>query len=193
MDLFWLHKRIPQGYEFLIEKSIAMRKTIDSTVQTVKRIITELRPTLLDDLGLVAAIEWQVEEFEKRTNIECELGVNADNINLDNLDLDIATAVFRILQEALTNIARHANSTCAQIKLERKDNRLTMEISDNGRGITQDKISDPRSFGLLGIRERAQFLGGQVEIVSSAGRGTTIRVSIPMDQDGEKHDKNPYC
>jgi PAS domain S-box-containing protein len=177
MDLSWLVKRLPFDKESLHEKVEAMSKLIDTTAQTVKRISTQLRPGLLDDLGLVPAIEWQAQQFQERTQIPCELELETDDIVLDR---ELATAFFRIFQEALTNVARHADATLVKVTLKSKDGKLLLRVSDNGRGITKQQISHPKSFGLLGMRERARFWRGAFKVSGVQGKGTTVTASIPL-------------
>jgi signal transduction histidine kinase len=154
-----------------------MYELIDEAIQTVKRISTELRPGVLDDLGLSAAIEWAGQEFEKRTEIKLEFTSRPKDIILDG---DRSTAIFRIFQEALTNIVRHANATKARISLKQDGDRVVLRIRDNGKGIDKKQLSDPKAFGLIGMRERAMSKGGDVKISATPGGGTTIIVSIPL-------------
>ena len=179
MDLSWLDKRLPKDQEILSEKTKSMSKLIDMTIRTVQRVSTELRPGLLDDLGLAAAMEWQAEEFQNRTGIECKLTLDPENIILDQ---DRSTAIFRIFQETLTNVARHANATRVKVSLKEKAGKLEMKVRDDGKGITEKQISDPKSFGLMGIRERANFWGGEVTINGIRDKGTTVTVSIPVER-----------
>jgi len=178
MDISWLSKKLPKDQKTLLEKTRAMTKLTDTTIKTVKRISTELRPGLLDDLGLVAAIEWQAEEFKNRTGITCRLDVDAEDIMVEEKR---STTLFRIFQEALTNVARHAHVTAVTVSLKEKDSILELRVRDNGRGITKEQISDPQSFGLMGIRERAKSWGGEVKISGIEGKGTTVVVRISME------------
>jgi len=139
--------------------------------------MTELRPAILDDLGLVPAIEWQVEQFRKRTGIQCELTVVESEIDLVP---EATTALFRIVQESLTNVARHSGARHVQIELARTDRWLSVGVKDDGKGISALDLESNRSFGLLGMRERAQVFGGQVDIDSAPGVGTTVHVAIPL-------------
>ena len=150
---------------------------LNDTIQTVKSIITKIRPRLLDDLGLTAAIEWQAKEFQKHSGIVCELTIMPEDITAH---ADLSTALFRIFQEALTNVARHSGATRVTVKLERKNGRLSLHVEDNGRGIRQDEINDSKSFGLIGIQERARSWGGSVEIIGTPEEGTSITVIIPF-------------
>ena len=149
---------------------------IDQTIQSVRRISTELRPGILDDLGLVAAVEWAGEEFEARTGTTCRLDLPQDDIAVDP---EQATAIFRILQEALTNVARHAGASEVEVRLANEDGDLTLEVHDNGKGIAGDELSNGGSLGILGMRERAMLLGGELTISGPPGNGTTVRVRIP--------------
>ncbi len=149
---------------------------IDAVVQTLRRISCNLRPGLLDDLGIVAALEWQAGEFEKRTGIQCEFDLTEPSTVTD----DQSTAVYRICQEALTNVARHANATNVRVRLAESDGILSLEVHDNGQGIIDSEISDPGSLGLLGIRERVYALGGEFHIQGTPGQGTHLTVRIPL-------------
>jgi signal transduction histidine kinase len=160
----------------LLEKTKSMSKLTDMIIQTVQRISTELRPVILDDLGLVPAIEWQAQEFENRTNIKCETTIDCEDIDLDQ---NRSTALFRIFQEALTNVARHAEATKIKVRLKEKPGKLLLKIKDNGRGSTEEQVSDPKSLGLIGIRERIYPWGGEVNIKGLSKRGTTLTVILP--------------
>jgi signal transduction histidine kinase len=156
----------------------SMYGLIGMTIKSVRRIAMELRPGTLDDLGLVAAIEWQAQNFQRRTGIQCELFIeDGEDIGLDK---ELSTALFRIFQETLTNVARHAQATKVSIRLVESTGTLRLEIEDNGKGITEEDISNPKSLGLLGIRERALLFRGDVNITGSMGKGTRISVSIPL-------------
>jgi len=177
MDISWLGKRIPKDQKILREKTRAMTELTDTTIKTVKKISTELRPGLLDDLGLVAAIEWQAEEFQNRTGITCRIDVDPEDIMVGEKR---STTLFRIFQETLTNIARHAHATTVTVSLKEKDSSLELRVRDNGKGITKEQISDPQSFGLIGIRERVHPWKGEVKISGRPGKGTTVVVRIPV-------------
>jgi len=186
MDVHWLRHRLPGEEQSLIDKTHVMSKLIDRTVQSVRRICAELRPGLLDDFGLSAAIEWEAGEFAKRTDIECQILSDPEDMILPQ---GISTAIFRIFQETLTNIARHANATKVEIILKRQGERVEMRVSDNGKGITEEQIMDPRSFGITGMRERVHHLGGDLSIRGSRN-GTTVDVVIPIHQEGDLDDKS---
>jgi signal transduction histidine kinase len=179
MDMSWLSNRLAEDKRLLFEKTKSMLNLIDVTLKAVKRISTELRPGLLDDLGLAAAIEWQAEEFQNRTGCKCELTIDPKDIVLDD---DRSTAIFRIFQEALTNVARHADATMVKASLIEKADKLELRVEDNGCGITLEQISDPRSFGLIGIRERVHPWGGEVKIKGVRNSGTTVTVTVPLNR-----------
>ena len=155
----------------------AMGRLLDDTMDVVHRISTDLRPGVLDELGLEEAVEWQLEEFRKRTGISCrfETGFAGGSI-----DRDVSTAVFRVLQELLTNVVRHARASAVHVSLSAEKGRLALEVRDDGCGIPSGRIYAPRSFGLLGIRERVTNVGGSVAIQGEPGRGTVVSVSIPL-------------
>jgi PAS domain S-box-containing protein len=163
----------------LKQKINSLADMIDSSVESVQKISAKLRPGILDELGLIAAIEWQTEEFEKLTNIKCSLVLPKDEVKLER---DKTTAIFRIFQEALTNIARHSEATKVAVSLLNHQSNIFLEIQDNGRGITQEQIKDFRSLGIHGMVERAMVFGGQVSIEGFTGSGTIVKVEIPFDE-----------
>jgi len=178
MDLYWMASRLPKDLRPVLAKTKAMAAHIDTTIQTVRRIATELRPGILDDLGLVPAIEWQAQEFQQRRGIKCKVVSRISDHAI--LDEDLNTAFFRIFQETLTNVIRHAEATRVEVVLEQVGDSLVMEVRDNGRGITEPEINNTHSIGLLGMRERAALLGGEVAFQGEPGKGTTVRVTIPL-------------
>jgi signal transduction histidine kinase len=153
---------------------------VDSSIRSVRRIITELRPYVLDDLGLTAAVEWQAAEFGKRTGLDVTVSVYPGEIILDP---ERSTALFRILQEGLSNITRHARATRVAVSLTEIDGVIEFELRDNGCGITPEQIADPRSFGLIGIRERVRTLGGTSEISGRTGEGTRLVIRFTATDD----------
>jgi len=179
MDLSWLSKKLPEGQGPMADKTASMLKLVDTTVKTVKRLSTELRPGLLDDLGLVAAMEWQANEFQARTGIKTELSFEPDDIMVDN---ERATALFRIFQEILTNIIRHAAATRIDVYLHEKDEALELSVRDNGKGIAPKMLTSSKSLGLIGMRERCHHLGGAVDIRGKPGKGTTVTVNLPAGE-----------
>jgi len=162
----------------LREKIEAMIHLIDQTLDTVRRISSELRPSVLDDIGLVAAMRWQTRQFEAQTGIVCQCHFSLEDKDLDQQQ---STAIFRVSQEALTNVFRHAEATRIDIILEKENDELVLTVQDNGRGITADEKSDRLSLGLLRMRERVNLIGGAIHIRGIEGKGTeiTVRVSIP--------------
>ncbi len=177
MDLSLLRKRLPKGDRPVIEKTESMARLIETTIRSVKKISTDLRPGILDHLGLIAAIEWQAEEFEKRTGIRCVVSFDPEEVILDK---DRTTTVFRIFQEALTNVARHAKATEISVLLNMQADGLMLQVRDNGRGITEKQATAPKSLGLIGVRERVYYWGGTLTIDGSRNKGTTITVQIPL-------------
>jgi len=180
MDVAWLQRTLDRQAASVAPKLEDMSRLIDTTVQMVRRISAELRPSLLDDLGLAAAMEWQLDEFRERTGLEC---VFHSNLEDSALNADSATAVFRIFQETLTNVARHAQATRVVVALEESLETLTLRVQDNGRGITEADIGKAKSFGLLGMRERVHLLVGEIDIQSVPGQGTTITIRIPLQRE----------
>ncbi len=182
MDLSWLGRRMAESGDAatggaLPEKISSMTGLLDQAIQTMRGIATELRPGFLDHLGLHDGIEWAVQEFQNRTGIDCRLTAPAEDIALDE---DQVTGVFRIFEEILTNVAQHAKATAVGIKLEKHAGSVTLEVQDNGVGITKTQISDSRALGLLGMRERAHSLGGEFSIRGVQGNGTAVTVRIPV-------------
>jgi signal transduction histidine kinase len=175
LDLASLVRELPagQGQE---KKGESILTLVDQAIQVVRRISTELRPGILDDLGLVAAVEWAVREFETRTGTKCRVDLPAADITLDQ---ERDTAIFRIVQETLTNVARHANATQVDVLLKIDDGEVTLEVRDNGRGITDEQLAAGKSLGILGMRERAHLLGGTLSVIGVPGKGTVVRVRIP--------------
>ena len=155
----------------------------DSASQAVQRLATDLRPPILDGLGLAAALEWQTDAFVERTGIACELVLPQQ---LPPFISEIDTAVFRIVQEALTNVARHAAATRAEVTLQLEENGLTLRIVDNGKGMLLSAPDGRRRLGLVGMRERAYMLGGELKLQSSPGKGTQIEVTLPLPAAEEK-------
>ncbi len=178
MDVSWLNRRFLEEDAAFKKKLTSMEEVIDRTIQTVQKLSGELRPGILDDLGLAAAIEWQAEEFQNRTGIECEVSLSPEETVLNR---EQSTTMFRIFQETLTNVIRHARATKVEVRLEERTGSIVLEVTDNGRGITEAEISDPKSFGLVGMRERVDFIGGEVTIVGFPGKGTRITVTLPLE------------
>ncbi len=183
MDLALTEREIAKGSDAL--SATALREQIGSTIrlvdnaiETMHAIVRELRPEILDHLGLRDAIEWQLQEFQTRTKIECHFDAGPGEVDLD---MNRSIAVFRILQETLTNIARHSGATRVDVSLQEHDHQLVLQARDNGKGISQDALTDLSTFGILGMRERAHVFGGDVNVVGSPGQGTVVTVRIPTD------------
>ncbi|MDB6031037.1 MAG: Response regulator receiver sensor signal transduction histidine kinase [Verrucomicrobiales bacterium] len=177
LDLYWLATRLPKELKSIQKKAKTMSAHIDTTIQTVRRISTELRPGILDDLGLSAALEWQAQEFQKRTGIKCLV---VTDVKQPIMDEELNTAFFRIFQETLTNVIRHAQATRVEVSLRKTGRSLQLQVQDNGRGILEHEMNDTKSIGLLGMRERAALLGGTLHLKGTPGGGTTVTVKIPI-------------
>ncbi|MFC1964115.1 PAS domain S-box protein [Chloroflexota bacterium] len=190
IDLSWLAKECPADRKPLLEKAKSMSKLVDTTIQRVKSISTELRPGLLDVFGLVAAMEWQVSEFKKLTGMSIKINTEPEDIVLDR---DRSTVLFRVFQELLTNVARHADATRVKLDLTEEADKVVLTVTDNGKGITRARISDPRSFGLLGIRERVRSWQGEFRISGTPGKGTKAVVSIPLTNKEDDDAKDTHC
>lgn len=175
MDLAWLARRLPRRNSQMLKKIRSTRQLADSIIQSIRRISTELRPAVLD-LGLAAAVEWQVQEFQARSGIQCKVRLLTQEVVASNA----STAMFRIFQETLTNVTRHAKATRVEVVLQKQRDRLVLLIRDNGRGFDQADPSLSKSLGLLGMRERAAILDGRVNISSAPGKGTTVTAWIPL-------------
>jgi signal transduction histidine kinase len=181
-----LSKKIPEEQTPLRDQTASMINLVDMTMQTLKRIYMDLRPGMLDHLGLAVAIGWQAGEFQKRTGIRCKVAVDPEDLVLDP---DLSTAIFRIFQETLTNIARHADATKVAVCLKKTDKKVELTVRDNGTGITETQIAKPNSFGLLGIKERTNYWGGDVKIVGKTGKGTMVKINIPLQEKEARENK----
>jgi signal transduction histidine kinase len=186
MDLYWMRKRLDGGHKVLQEKIDRMVESLNAAIKSVQRIIAELRPSILDDLGLIEAVDWQSKEFQAKTGIKSS--VSTEGL-MDDLPKDITTALFRIYQESLTNVVRHAQATEVCTKIYHDAGNIVAEIRDNGIGIDENKIDNHNSFGLMGMKERAHALGGEVVISSATGGGTVVRAQIPIKRKGENNDQ----
>jgi PAS domain S-box-containing protein len=178
MDVTWLRGHLPAGDASVSGKLGDIEALLDGTVAATRRISSDLRPLMLDDLGLVPAVEWLVQKFTERNGIPCELDIGAPDLELHE---PYASAVFRILQESLTNAARHARASRVEVSIGLGDGSVALRVRDDGRGFSPEDPRKPGSFGLMGLRERAYLLGGDVSIASEPGRGTTVEVRIPLE------------
>ncbi len=179
MDSSWIRKALNEEQVKVIEKTRSMDSLLDSAISSIRRIVSELRPTILDDLGLQAAIEWYMGQFEQRSEIACDLRTGCWDI-VENPKVKIS--LFRIIQEALTNVARHSGASSVEISCRERSDRILVSIRDNGKGITGERISDLGSHGVRGMYERITMLGGSIRIRGRSGTGTVIRVQIPKDE-----------
>ena len=177
LDLTWLGGKLPRGARPLRRKIKTMSDHIDTTIHAIRRVATELRPGILDSLGLFAAIEWAASDFQERSGIFCEVKIEVEETTADP---ELTTVCFRIFQETLTNIIRHAKATHVEVSLTHRGDALILTVRDNGRGIAEKEIVNPHSIGLVGMRERAAQVGGDVLFFGLPGHGTTVTVRLPM-------------
>jgi signal transduction histidine kinase len=178
MDFSWINKRpLVQEDDELRQKVVTIMNLLDTTIKTVRRIATDLRPSILDDLGLLAAIEWQSQEFSNRSGIATEFSSGMDEFQYAPA---IAIGLFRICQESLTNVARHAAASKIRIMLEEGNGKILLTIRDNGKGFDTRKIGGKKTLGLLGMKERTLMMGGEFRIESLPGKGTTLMVTVPI-------------
>jgi signal transduction histidine kinase len=180
LDVSWMKRRLPHDHEAVAQCASIVQR-IDHTLNAVRRIATELRPSVLDQLGLAAALEWQGHEFATRTGIIVDIDLCADDIPVPD---DLGSSAFRILQESLTNIARHASATRVTIRLRLSPKRLKLVVADDGVGIAPDRLDGTGSLGLVGMRERALACGGTLDIARGERGGTTITLRVPLLPDG---------
>jgi PAS domain S-box-containing protein len=181
MDIAWIVRRANAegslGRDLLADKLGAVSKMTDGIIDTVRRISADLRPGVLDDLGLLAAIEWQAQEFERRSGVTCVVRANTGDAKFDRA---LSTAIFRIFQEALTNVIRHAEAKHVDVSFDCLDGRVRLSVQDNGKGIDEEAVKSPSSLGLLGIRERVRRLNGKMTIGGEPGKGTLLAVEVPL-------------
>jgi len=161
----------------LLRKIREMQEYIDNTCQNTNRLSVEMRPSILNHLGLIAVIRWEVKEYQNRTGTICDIVLDQKKIPLD---WDCSTAVFRIFQKLLSNMERHSEATRMMVSFTEKDGTLELMVMDNGKGITKEQINNPNSWGITEINERVEFLGGEIEIKGIPDKGTTITVRIPL-------------
>jgi PAS domain S-box-containing protein len=179
LDLAWLARRLPDASPAVRQKIGAMTAIVDDTIETGRSIVAELRPPILDDLGLAPSLEWYVHRFAKRAGLKCEWDPGPAELFVDR---DVAVVAYRIVQEALTNVARHAEAKCVAVQLGEEDGELTVEIRDDGRGISEQASANPRSLGFVGMRERALARGGSLEVSRLPEGGTSVRLTIPIER-----------
>ncbi len=179
LDMAWLSDQLESKDETLAQKAKDITLQLNTLIKNVRRIATELRPGMLDDLGLAASIEWQAQDFEKRSGIKCQLHLPAEEMEVSR---DQALAIFRIFQEALTNVSRYAQAKNVEVRLDKSGDVLSLEMKDDGRGISDEEIGGSHSLGLVGMRERARFIGGTFEIKGEPGMGTQLKLTLPLAQ-----------
>jgi signal transduction histidine kinase len=182
----WLRRKLPEAEHTSVQVEMAQRlddarTLLAETIATVKNLATELRPRVLDTLGLAAAVEWQCQEFERRTGVACECRLPEAEVPLG---AEQSTALFRILQESLTNVARHAAASKIFVELKTEGDSVSLVVRDNGRGATEAELSAPTSLGLLGMRERAALLGGDFTVEGTKGEGTLVIARLPLHSPG---------
>ncbi len=177
LELGLVENTLSKSQRALRKKIRSMSKLIDSIIQSVQRISSNLRPALLDNLGIAAAVEWQAKEFQRRTKIECTARIDSPEIILNQ---ERSTALFRILQETLTNVARHSKASKVQIELKMNAGAVELTVRDNGIGISAQNVTNPRSFGLIGMRERIRQVGGEIDFSGKRGKGTLVTVTVPV-------------
>jgi PAS domain S-box-containing protein len=185
MDISWLSHHLTDDKNQIENKLDELSGRIDATIHTVQRLSSELRPGMLDDLGISAAIEWQANQIRDRTNITFDIVSTPEDITLDATS---SITFFRIFQETLTNIVRHSGATQVEVNLNQDEKNTTMTVSDNGKGISRQQVSDPTSLGLIGIRERVSNIDGLFKLSSESGKGTTIFISIPTSPKPSRED-----
>jgi PAS domain S-box-containing protein len=178
MDTAWLASRLPAEQPQLTNKLDKMKAAVDTTVAAVRRIAADLRPVMLDDLGLMPAVEALLQQFSERTGIMAQLAGNAQEAQFHE---PIVTAVYRMVQEALTNVTRHAQASAVQVDMHVENGKLVVRVQDNGKGIKPEDLRVEKSYGLLGIRERAHTLGGSAKIVPAEHSGTMVEVVVPLN------------
>lgn len=177
IDLLWLNDKLPAREQKVDDKLAAMLGVVEKTVDAVRRISEDLRPGMLDDLGLAAAIEHHVAKFADQTGIACELSMSREHYELDS---QMATTLFRVLQESLTNVARHAHASKVTVQLQDLRDEMLLIVKDNGCGLPEPSVGKKKTYGLLGMHERVKLLGGSLDISSTPGNGTRIEASLPF-------------
>jgi PAS domain S-box-containing protein len=187
LDVSWVVRHLPKSEDAVHSRLTRSIEFINDGVRSVRRICSGLRPGILDDLGLAPAIEWQANEFSTRTGIPCQVSIPSGELHMDG---DRATAIFRIFQECLTNVARHAEAQSVRASLSKLDENLILTVADDGKGFLESEVSD--SLGVLGMKERAQVCGGSVQVSSSPGKGTTIIVRVPAQAANTERDEDAY-
>jgi len=182
IDLKWLTRQLDGEDKVINDKLSGMTALIDSAIASVRQVITEMRPSMIDDLGLMATIEWQLDEFGKRNEVKVELDRNCDEFSFHHKDYDIS--VYRIFQEALNNIAKHAGASSIAVKVIDEGDQFCLDIEDNGRGFDIDRRANSDSFGIISMSERALVMDGVVDVSSTPGEGTHVKLMVPVGKEG---------
>ncbi len=184
MDLYWITKKLSNSIpEECQDKAATILKYVDKAIKITRNLITDLRPTILDHLGLVAAIEWQIQKFREQHEIACTLKIPDDNIHVDS---KMSIVAFRIIQESLNNIVKHSHATAVNIELQDVSNFIVVKIKDNGIGITKEKVNESERYGIQGMYERVNFCGGAISLFSEPDKGTIVFFKIPkLEIEGE--------
>ena len=177
MDLDWLGDQLPQELTAVRQKRAAMVKLVEAAVAATRKVVTDLRPSILDDLGLAAALRWQAGEFQKHTGAIVHVEADGSKLAIDHAR---SLTLFRVFQETLTNVARHAKATEVWVQLSASNGAYLLQVRDNGVGMAEADLNKPTSHGIRGMRERVRELGGDVSVKSELGGGTSFVVSIPM-------------
>ncbi|MBN2468432.1 MAG: sensor histidine kinase, partial [Deltaproteobacteria bacterium] len=180
IDLYWIGKQLQGDQPVVNEKIRSMSCLIDKTIESLHKITSELRSDILDELGLDAALEWQIHEFRCRTGIDAVLRIDSQCAVKEK---DLSLTIYRIFQEAMTNIVRHAAATKVEVTVRDKDGSVELEVKDNGKGISEEKIRASSSFGLMSMRERSYSLGGSLGITGERDKGTTVLARLPLSQE----------
>ncbi|MFL6375347.1 MAG: DUF4118 domain-containing protein [Pyrinomonadaceae bacterium] len=175
LDIHLLRKKV--GGNGMSASLDDLSSHVDSTISSVRRIASEIRPSILDDFGLIAALEWQASEFDRKGEIECSFASSNESVDIDP---EAGAAVFRIVQEALTNVARHSDAIKVEVTVSVVDDELFLNIKDNGRGINLDRLSKKRTLGIIGMRERARLIGATLQIRPRAVGGTAVELAVPI-------------
>jgi signal transduction histidine kinase len=179
MDLFQLEKRFPEENQDLRKRTQSMMDLVDTTIKSVQRIAMDLRPPILDAFGLCEAIAWQAKEYEKRFSLKFDLNCLQSHLELNE---DLKTTFFRVFQESITNVVRHAEASKVNVSMDHQNDQLVMKIGDNGKGIQKDQVEGSSSLGLIGIRERIRYWDGEVFFHGAPEKGTTVEIRIPVSK-----------
>jgi signal transduction histidine kinase len=191
MDLNWLLDELSANKEVtsILKHVESMSQLLDNAAVVTRRVITDLRPTILDDFGLLAALEWQAEQFQKRTGIQCRVACDESESDPYELDKTQTINLFRIFQESLTNVTRHSGASRVEVELQHENQKVIMTIIDNGCGLQEGHIVSPTSYGMLGMRERIKQLGGRINFYSPPGGGFSVTVMLPSFTDNKNKEE----